>query len=244
MLLEKHLKYLKPALRYIHTCQQSSNPSRDPPRPFFSTLSVNSWKMPSPILSHFWDHLPYRTSRLEEPPLPCPTWGFNVPNLMGIKRRMIDIGNWKCTDFPAFAFKVCKKCYYDFHKCWFQIRWCRLKKIPLKRLCQFWVFLYLHIFSLFFANNQNLQNVILWLNQNFSWKNNNMGIKKRRILCWFQIRWCRLKKMILKKLWKFFVFAHFFFEHFWKPAFNDLNKKHKILRYFIPILTFCPTNTP
>ncbi len=123
--------------------------------------------------------------------------------------------DWKCTVLPAFAFKVCKKCYYDFHKCWFQIRWCRLKKIPLKRLCQFWVFLYLHIFGFFFANNQNLQNVILWLNLNFSWKNINMGIKKRRMLCWFQIRWCRLKKMILKKLWKFFVFAHFFFEHFW-----------------------------
>ncbi len=49
--------------------------------------------------------------------------GFNVSNLMGIKRRMIDIDKkitfyflqnvWKCTDFFAFAFKVCKKCYYD-----------------------------------------------------------------------------------------------------------------------------------
>jgi hypothetical protein len=25
---------------------------------------------------------------------------------------------------------------------------------------------------------------------------------------------------------------------------TNLNKKHNILRYFIPILTFCPTNTP
>jgi hypothetical protein len=48
--------------------------------------------------------------------------GFNVSNLMGIKRRMIDIGKkitfyflqnvWKCTDFFAFAFKLCKKCSY------------------------------------------------------------------------------------------------------------------------------------
>ncbi len=53
----------------------------------------------------------------------CTLGGFNVSNLMGIKRRMIDIGKkitfyflqnvWKCTVFFAFAFKVCKKCYYD-----------------------------------------------------------------------------------------------------------------------------------
>ncbi len=82
--------------------------------------------------------------------------GFNVSNLMGIKRRMIDIGKkitfyflqnvWKF----AFAFKVCKKCYNE----------------P----------------------------------KHFFLKNINMGIKKRRILCWLQIRWCRLKQMPLKKL--------------------------------------------
>ncbi len=53
----------------------------------------------------------------------CTLGGFNVSNLMGIKRRMIDIGKkitfyflqnvWKCTVFFAFAFKVCKKCNYD-----------------------------------------------------------------------------------------------------------------------------------
>ncbi len=42
---------------------------------------------------------------------------------IGIKRRLIDNGKkitfyflqnvLKCTDFFAFAFKVCKKCYYD-----------------------------------------------------------------------------------------------------------------------------------
>ena len=42
--------------------------------------------------------------------------------------------------------------------------------------------------------------------------NINMGIKKRRILCWFQICWCRLKQMPLKKarakkLCKFWVFS-------------------------------------
>ncbi len=29
----------------------------------------------------------------------------------------------------------------------------------------------------------------------FFLKNINMGIKKRRILCWFQIRWRRLKQI-------------------------------------------------
>ncbi len=38
---------------------------------------------------------------------------------IGIKRRLIDIAKkipfsfWKCTVFFAFAFKLCKKCYYD-----------------------------------------------------------------------------------------------------------------------------------
>ncbi len=32
----------------------------------------------------------------------------------------------------------------------------------------------------------------------FSWI--NMGIKKRRILCWFQICWCRLSEMPLTKV--------------------------------------------
>ncbi len=33
----------------------------------------------------------------------------------------------------------------------------------------------------------------------FFLKNISVGIKKRRILCWFQIRWCRPKQMPLKK---------------------------------------------
>ncbi len=102
---------------------------------------------------------------------------------MGIKRRMIDIGKkinfyflqnvWKCTVFFAFAFKVCKKSNYDPKKiflkninmgikkcrilCWFQIRWCRLKQMPIKKArakkqCKFWVFSVLCIFSYFFLH--------------------------------------------------------------------------------------------
>ncbi len=34
----------------------------------------------------------------------------------------------------------------------------------------------------------------------FFLKNSNLGIKKRRILCWFQIRWCQLSEMPLTKV--------------------------------------------
>ncbi len=88
----------------------------------------------------------------------CTLGGFNVSNLMGIKRRMIDIGKknnyllfakcLKMYNFFAFAFKSFKKCYYD-----------RKKK--------------------------------------FSWKISISVTKKCRILCWFQIRWCRFKQMPL-----------------------------------------------
>jgi len=51
----------------------------------------------------------------------------------------------------------------------------------------------------------------------FFLKNINMGVKKRRILCWFQIRWCRLKQMPLNKArakklckFKYFRFCAFF----------------------------------
>ncbi len=42
--------------------------------------------------------------------------------------------------------------------CWFQIRWCRLKQMPLKKawakkLCEFWVFSFLCLFPWFFAVN-------------------------------------------------------------------------------------------
>ncbi len=45
-----------------------------------------------------------------------------------------------------------------------------------------------------------LQKVLLWPKKNFSWKISLWVSKKRRILCWFQIRWCWLKQTPLKKL--------------------------------------------
>ncbi len=97
--------------------------------------------------------------------------GFNVSNLMGIKRRMIDIG----------------------------------KKITFYFLQNVWkctVFLHLHLKYAKSAMTQKF----------FFLKNINMGIKKRRILCWFQIRWCRLKKNApkkarAKKLCEFWIFS-------------------------------------
>ncbi len=96
---------------------------------------------------------------------------------VGAHSTMIDIGKkitfyclqnvWECRVFFAFAFKVCKKFYYYAKKkflekyqyrykqhrivCWFQIRWCRLKQMPLekaiaKELRKFWVFLFFQIF--------------------------------------------------------------------------------------------------
>ncbi len=51
----------------------------------------------------------------------------------------------------------------------------------------------------------------------FSWKMSIWVLKTRRILCWFQIRWCRLEQMPLKKLesknyanFEFFRFGAFF----------------------------------
>ncbi len=80
--------------------------------------------------------------------------------------------------------------------------------------------------------------------KNFILKNINMGIKKRRILCWFQIRWWRLKQMPLKKarakklceFWEFsflcifsWIFAfNFCYGHFWKPPSTNL----KSARFF------------
>ncbi len=85
----------------------------------------------------------------------------------------------------------------------------------------------------------------------------NMGIKKRRILCWFQIRWCRLKQMPskkarAKKLGEFWVFS-FLCIFSWFFAFNffmgisesrhqRIWNQHKILRFLIPILIFFKKN--
>ena len=70
-----------------------------------------------------------------------------------------------------------------------------------------------------FENVQFFRICILRFQKVLLLKNINMGIKKRRCLCWFQIRCCRLKQMPIKKLepkklcevWvPIFVFVHFF----------------------------------
>jgi hypothetical protein len=86
--------------------------------------------------------------------------GFNFIRFWNFKRNQTENDRYwqnfifaKCLKmyiFFAFAFKICKMCYYD----------------P----------------------------------NNFFVKNINLGIKKCRILCWFQIRWCQLSKVLLKKL--------------------------------------------
>ncbi len=72
-------------------------------------------------------------------------------------------------------------------------------------------------------------------------KNINMGIKKRRILCWFQICWCRLKQMPLKKLepknyanFEFFCFCAFFRGFLLLTFVRGISesRQHKILRFF------------
>ena len=88
--------------------------------------------------------------------------------------------------------------------------------------------------------------VLLWPKKFFSWKISLWVSKKRRILCWFQIRWCRLKQMPLKKARakKLCEFGEFrfctFFRGFllltfvrgltWKH--QQIWNQHKILRFF------------
>ncbi len=105
---------------------------------------------------------------------------------------------WKCVVFFAFAFKVCKKCYYD----------------P----------------KIFFLNI-------------------NMGIKKRRILRWFQIRWCRLKQMSLKKLkpknyanFEYFRFCAFFRVFLLLTFVRGISDTHIDIfkkKFFWVIIAFC-----
>ncbi len=75
-----------------------------------------------------------------------------------------------------------------------------------------------------------------------------MGIKKRRILCWFQVCWCRLKQMPLKKARSkklcefgvFFIFVHFFRGFLLLTFVRGISEsrhqriwnQHKILRFF------------
>ena len=83
--------------------------------------------------------------------------------------------------------------------------------------------------------------------KNFSWKISIWVSKKRRILCWFQIRWCRLKQMPLKKVkakklcefwvfWFLCVFSWFFALTFVRGISESRHQQiwnqHKILRFF------------
>ncbi len=101
----------------------------------------------------------------------------------------------------------------------------------------------------------------------FCWKISIWVSKKCRILCWFQIRWCRLKQMPLKKLeprnyanFEYFRFCAFFrgfliltfVRCISESRHQQIWNQHKILRFFDthidifqekkfvgPISTFC-----
>ena len=81
----------------------------------------------------------------------------------------------------------------------------------------------------------------------FVWKISTWVSKKRRILCWFQIRWCRLKQMPLKKLepknyanFEYFRFCAFFRGFLLLTFVRGISEsrhqriwnQHKILRFF------------
>ncbi len=89
--------------------------------------------------------------------------------------------------------------------------------------------------------------------QNFSWKISLWVSKKRWIFCWFQIRWCRLEQMPLrkaraKKLYELWVFRFCaFFRGFLlfisvrgisESRHQRIWNQHKILRFLIHILIF------
>ncbi len=105
----------------------------------------------------------------------------------------------------------------------------------------------LKMYSFFRVCILRLQKVLLWPKK-ISWKISIWVIKKRRILCWFKIRWCRLKQMPLKKarakkLCEFWVFPFCpFFRGFLHLTFvrgisesrhQHIWNQHKILRFFI-----------
>ncbi len=96
-----------------------------------------------------------------------------------------------------------------------------------------------------------MQIVLLWPKNFFSLKNINMGIKKCRILCWFQIRWCRLSEMPLTKVkkqkttkkctkTKILKNSHSFFGFrvICLSRHQQIWNQHKILRFLIPTLIF------
>jgi hypothetical protein len=58
----------------------------------------------------------------------------------------------------------------------------------------------LKMYSFFRICILRLQKVLLWPKIYFSWKISIWVSKTRRILCWFQIHWCRLSEMPLTKV--------------------------------------------
>ncbi len=88
----------------------------------------------------------------------------------------------------------------------------------------------------------------------FLLKNINMVSKKRRILCWFQIRWCRLNRMPLKKarakkLCESWVYSYIlkicivflalaFVRGISESRHQQIWNQHKICVFLIPILIF------
>ncbi len=59
---------------------------------------------------------------------------------------------------------------------------------------------FLKMYSFFRICILRLQKVLLWPKKFFSWQISIWVSKTRRILCWFQIHWCRLSEMPLTKV--------------------------------------------
>ncbi len=105
----------------------------------------------------------------------------------------------------------------------------------------------LKMYSFFCICILRLQKVLLWPKNFFGWKISIWVSKKGRILCWFQIHWCRLTQMPLKKLEpkNYAIFEYFrfcaFFRGFLLLTFvrgisesrhQQIWNQHKILRFF------------
>ncbi len=128
-------------------------------------LTLEPWKLPWRLSLEL---KPSGTESIRTPVRAIWTWmstcevgGYNVSNLIGIKRRIIDT--------------VLEKNYLLlFAKC-----------------LKMYIFSHLHL---------KLAKSATMIQKTFFLKNIKVGLKKRRILCWFQIRWCQLKQMPLKRL--------------------------------------------
>ncbi len=93
---------------------------------------------------------------------------------------------------------------------------------------------------------------VIMTQKNFYWKISIWVSKKRRILCWFQIRWCRLSEMPLTKVksknlekmhknektQNSHSFLALAFRGVCLSRHQRIWNQHKILRFLIPILIF------